>query len=379
LLKGVAQRLRSCLREGDTVARLGGDEFMVVLPAIAHAEDAARVGQRILDALSVPFNFEGHELHIGVSIGIALYPNDGKSAEALLKNADIAMYRAKEQGRNNYQFYTPALNDMAFERLTLENSLRRALERREFVVHYQPQVSLNTGQIVGMEALVRWRHPELGLVAPMKFIPVAEETGLIVPIGEWVLQMACAQNKAWQEAGFPPLRVTVNLSARFFRRKDLMETVARILKETGLDPDYLELELTEGTTMENAEATIRTLHELKEMGVHLSIDDFGTGYSSLSYLKRFPLATLKIDRLFVQDITTSSDGAVITLAIIAMAHSLGLKVIAEGVETEEQLAFLRAHRCDEMQGYLFSRPIPAEAFTQLLREGRRLTLKKPSE
>lgn len=379
MLKGVAQRLRSCLREGDTVARLGGDEFMVVLPAIAHAEDAARVGQRILDALSVPFNFEGHELHIGVSIGIALYPNDGKSAEALLKNADIAMYRAKEQGRNNYQFYTPALNDMAFERLTLENSLRRALERREFVVHYQPQVSLNTGQIVGMEALVRWRHPELGLVAPMKFIPVAEETGLIVPIGEWVLQMACAQNKAWQEAGFPPLRVTVNLSARFFRRKDLMETVARILKETGLDPDYLELELTEGTTMENAEATIRTLHELKEMGVHLSIDDFGTGYSSLSYLKRFPLATLKIDRLFVQDITTSSDGAVITLAIIAMAHSLGLKVIAEGVETEEQLAFLRAHRCDEMQGYLFSRPIPAEAFTQLLREGRRLTLKKPSE
>jgi len=374
LLQGVTQRLTSCLREGDTIARLGGDEFMFLLPGIAHAEDAAKVAQRILEVLNPSFHLEGHEFHITASIGIVLYPTDGEDTKTLLKNADVAMYRAKDRGRNTYQFYTPAMNAAALERLILENSLRRGLEREEFVVYYQPQVNLYTGQIVGAEALVRWQHPELGLVPPMKFIPLAEETGLIIPLGEWVLRTACAQNKAWQEAGFPPLRIAVNLSAHIFKHKDVVKTIVRILKETGLDPDYLDLELTEGAVMENAETTITMLRELKEMGMHISIDDFGTGYSSLSYLKRFPIDILKIDQSFVRDIITDPDDAAIARLIITMAHTLKLKVIAEGVETEEQLLFLRSHECDEMQGYYFSRPVPAEAFTQLLREGRRLTL-----
>jgi len=375
LLQGVAQRLVGCLREVDTVARLGGDEFMLLLPEITHVEDAAKIAQKILDALKPSFHFEGQELHITASIGIALYPNDGEDGNTLMKNADTAMYRAKEQGRNSYQFYTPIMNATAFERLVLENNLRRALEREEFVVYYQPQVSLTTGQIVGVEALIRWQHPELGLIPPVKFIPLAEETGLIMPIGEWALYTACAQNKTWQEANFPPLRMVVNLSPRLFKHKDLIKTIARILKETRLNPDYLELELTEGTIMENAEATVAIFHKLKGMGIHLSIDDFGTGYSSLSYLKRFPIDTLKIDRMFMQNIPTDPGDVAIATAIIAMAHSLGLKVIAEGVETEEQLTFLSSHRCDQIQGYFFSRPIPAEAVTRFLREGRRLPLK----
>lgn len=376
LLQGVAQRLTSCIRESDTVARLGGDEFMLLLPGIVQADDVVKVAQRILENLKSPFYFDGHELHISTSIGIVLYPNDGGDAKTLLKNADSAMYHAKEQGRNSYQFYTSTMNEKAFERLTLENNLRRALEREEFIVYYQPQVSLKTGQIVGMEALVRWQHPEWGLVAPIKFIPLSEETGLIIPLGEWVLHKACLQNKAWQDAGFLSLRVAVNLSTRFFKRKDLIEMVARILEETKLDPNYLELEVTEGAIMENVEITIKTLRELKEMGVSLSIDDFGTGYSSLSYLKRFPIDTLKIDRSFVQDIVKDPDGTAITTAIIAMGHSLKLKVIAEGVETEEQLAFLYSNQCDEIQGYLFSKPVPAKAFTQLLQEGRCLNIGK---
>jgi len=375
LLQGVAQRLTSCVREGDTVARLGGDEFMLLLPGIEHVEDVAKIVQRVLEVLKPSFNFDGQEFHITSSIGIALYPNDSEDAEALLKNADTALHRAKEQGRNNYQFYIPSMNATSFERLILENNLRRALERKEFVLYYQPQVSLLTKRIVGMEALLRWQHPELGLVPPRKFIPLAEETGLIGSLGEWVLQTACAQNKAWQEVGFPPLRVAVNLSAHLFRQQGLVETVARVLKETRLNPHYLELEVTEGTLMENAEATVSTLRKLKEMGVHLSIDDFGTGYSSLSYLRRFPIDTLKIDQSFVWDISSDPDDATIARLIIAMAHSLKLKVVAEGVETEEQLSFLRFHQCDELQGYLFSKPVPAEAFTQLLQEERRLLIR----
>jgi diguanylate cyclase (GGDEF)-like protein len=374
LLQEVAKRLRSCLREGDTVARLGGDEFMLLLPGITHGEDVAKVVRRILEVLKPPFNLDGHELHITSSMGISLYPSDGGDAETLIKNADAAMYRTKEQSRGTYQFYTPSMNAKAFERLILENDLRRALERQEFVVYYQPQVSLHTGQIVGVEALVRWQHPEKGLVPPMEFIPLAEETGLIIPLGDWVFRMACAQNQTWQKAGFSPLRVAVNLSARRFKQKGLIKDIVRILKETGLDPDYLELELTESHLMENVEATLSTLHELKAMGIHLSIDDFGTGYSSLSYLKRFPIDKLKIDRSFVLDISDNPDDAAIAVAIIAMAHSLKLKVTAEGVETKEQLEFLRAYQCDEMQGYYFSRPVPTEIMTQLLQEGRRLNL-----
>lgn len=376
LLQEVAKRLRSCLREGDTVARLGGDEFMLLLPGITHGEDVAKIARRILEVLKPPFNLEGRELHISSSLGISLYPSDGRNAETLIKNADAAMYRTKEQGRGTYQFYTPSMNAKAFERLILENDLRRALERQEFVVYYQPQVSLHTGQIVGVEALVRWQHPDRGIIPPMEFIPLAEETGLIVPLGDWVFRVACAQHRTWQEAGFPPLRIAVNLSAHRFKQKGLIRDVVRILQETGLDPGYLELELTESHLMENVESTISLLHELKALGIHLSIDDFGTGYSSLSYLKRFPIDTLKIDRSFVLDITHNPDDAAIALAIIAMAHSLGLKVTAEGVETKEQLEFLRAHQCDTMQGYYFSRPVPAEVITQLLQEKRGLKIEE---
>jgi len=373
LLQEVAQRLGGCLREGDTVARLGGDEFALLLPGINQVEEVSRVAYKILDTLNPSFNFEGHELHVTASMGISLYPNDSEDAQTLLKNADTAMYRAKAQGRNNYQFYTSTMNAKALERLMMENSLRHAMERQEFVLYYQPQININTEQIVGMEVLVRWQHPELGLISPAKFIPLAEETGFIIPLDEWVLRTACAQNKAWQEAGFPPLRMSVNLSTRHFKRKDFVETVARVLKETGLDPKCLELELTESIVMENAEAAIGTLHKLKEMGIYLSLDDFGTGYSSLSYLRRFPIDTLKIDQAFVRNISTDPDDAAIAILIIAMAHSLKLKVIAEGVETEEQLEFLRANRCDEMQGYYFSWPLSKDAFTQLLQNQKMVT------
>jgi EAL domain-containing protein (putative c-di-GMP-specific phosphodiesterase class I) len=346
---------------------------MLLLPGVEHAKGTIKIVQKILEAFKPSFNFNNQELHITPSIGIALYPDDGEDAQTLLKNADTALHRAKEQGRNNYQFYTSTMNATALERLNLESKLRYALERKEFVVYYQPQVSLKTGQIVGIEALVRWQHPDLGLIPPLKFIPLAEETGLSVPLGLWVLRTACAQNKAWQEAGYPPLKVAVNLSTRLFKQQNLIQQVAQVLQETGLDPDYLELELTEGIIMENIETAIITLKELKKMGVHLSVDDFGTGYSSLAYLKQFPIDTLKIDRSFVLDITTDPDDAMIALLIINMAHNLKLKVIAEGVETKEQLTFLRSYNCDEIQGYLFSRPVPAEELVKLLQERRTLT------
>jgi diguanylate cyclase (GGDEF)-like protein/PAS domain S-box-containing protein len=384
LLRAVAERLVNCIRKSDviarlstdelttTVARLGGDEFAILLTEIIQVQDAARVARRILDVLSQPFILDTQEVFITASIGITVYPFDGEDVDTLLKNADAAMYHAKDQGRNNYQFYTQSMNATSFEKLVLENNLRRALDRQQFLLYYQPQLDIRTREIVGVEALIRWQHPDMGLVSPAAFISLAEETGLIIPIGEWVLRIACAQNRAWQAAGLPSIRVTVNLSGSQFRQETLLGTIDQVLRDTGLDPHYLELELTESIIMKDAEATITMLYKLKSMGLRLSIDDFGTGYSSLSYLKRFPLDTLKVDRSFVRNVTTDPDDAAITTAIIAMAHSLNLKVIAEGVETEKQLAFLSKQKCDEMQGYLFSPPVPAAVLTQLLQSGKHL-------
>jgi diguanylate cyclase (GGDEF)-like protein len=370
LLQGVAERLASCLEEGDTLARLGGDEFVILLPRLQRADKAVKVAQQVLEVLKPVFVFNEHELHITTSLGISLYPYDGTDVDTLLKNADTALYRAKEQGRNNYQLYTPAMNARAFERLAMENSLRKALERQQFLLHYQPQVEMPSGKVCGMEALVRWQHPDLGVVYPAEFIALAEETGLIVPLGEWVMRAACAQTQAWHKAGFPQLSVAVNLSARQFLHQGLVETIARVLKETGLDPRTLELEITESIAMQNADFTNVVLRHLKDMGVSLAMDDFGTGYSSLSYLKKFPIDVLKIDQSFVRDLTTDANDAAIANAIIVLAHSLKLKVIAEGVETPEQEAFLRSRGCDKLQGYLFNRPLSVPQFEQLLFQGR---------
>jgi diguanylate cyclase (GGDEF)-like protein len=371
LLKIVAEQLKSLVREGDFLARVGGDEFTALLD-IAGIEDAVAVAERILKSFQETRALGGHEFRVTASIGITVYPGDGGNAETLLRNADIAMHRAKEEGKNTYAIYTPAMNTQIAERVALERDLRRALEREEFVVYYQPQVEIEGGQIVGMEALVRWQHPERGLVAPTEFISVAEETGLIVPVGEWVLRVTCIENRAWQEADLPQLRAAVNLSARQFQRRDIVETVTRVLEETGLGPQWLQLEITEGTVIEDVDFAIKTLRELKEMGIQIAIDDFGTGHSALSYLRLFPIDVVKIDRSFVRDLTLDPDDAAIATSIIAMAHSLKLEVIAEGVETEEQLAFLQRERCDQMQGYLFSKPVPSEEFETMLRQAKRL-------
>ena len=366
-LKEVSKRLLGCVRASDTVGRLGGDEFVALLeeipPQPAHV---TVVAERILAAIARPYMFDAQEFHLSASIGISTYPADSENAQSLLKNADIAMYRAKEQGKNNYQYYSAQMNVHSRERLALETDLRHALEHKEFVLHYQPKIDIVSGQITGMEALLRWQHPTKGLIPPMQFIPLAEETGLIVPIGEWVLRTACAQNKACQELGLPPLRIAVNLSARQFVHENLLQEVSRVLGETALDPAALELEITESMMMQDPVHAVKLLTELKALGVYLSIDDFGTGYSSLGYLKRFPIDSLKIDRSFVQDLPRDADDAAITQAILAMAHSLKIRVIAEGVETVEQLRFLRDHGCDEMQGYYFSKPVPAHEFVQLM-------------
>lgn len=370
LLKAVSERLSATVREGDTVARLGDDMFGLILDDLAQPADSFRVSQKILDTLGEPFELKGQEIFVSASIGIAISPNDGNEIDLLMKHADTAMYRAKEQGGNNYQLYAPAMNQHATKRLALENNLRHALERGEFLLHYQSKVDLTTGQIVGMEALVRWKSPEIGMVSPAEFIPLAEETGLIVPMGEWILRTACAQNKAWQQKSLPFVRMGVNLSVRQLQRQNLIGTIAHVLNETGLDPNYLELELTESIIMKSNESTMAELRELNLGGIEISIDDFGTGYSSLSYLKRLPIDTLKIDKSFVQEVTTDPDDAAIVAAIITMAHTLKLKVVAEAVETVEQLAFLRELKCDQMQGYLFSKPLPAEEITRLLLEGK---------
>jgi len=372
VLRAVGERLVSVLRRSDTVARLGGDDFLLLLPGVDGAESAAKVAQKLLDAFARPLVIDDQELHVAASIGITLYPHDGEDAETLIRNADTALYRAKEHGRGGYQFYTTDMNATAFERLVLETQLRRALERAELVVHYQPQVRLEDGAIVGVEALVRWFHADLGLIAPNEFIPLAEETGLILELGNFVLRTACAQVRAWHEAGFPGLRLAVNLSGRQFEQEDLVRSIARVLEDAGFDPADLELELTESSIMRNPEQAIAKLEALDRLGIRLAIDDFGTGYSSLLHLKRFPIKALKIDQSFIQDITTDPDDAAIAQAIIALAESLRLKVIAEGVETRGQLELLRRYRCDQMQGYLFSRPLPASELFELLKSGARL-------
>ena len=370
LLRRVAERVQGCVREGDTLARLGGDEFTILISEIGRGEDAAKIAQKIQETIRLPFVLDQRELFVTTSIGVALYPTDGQDAETLVRNADTAMYRAKDQGRDNTQLYTPAMNAKALERLALEGRLRQALHYEELVVYYQPLVDLSTGMIRGAEALLRWQHPELGLILPGEFIPLAEMSGLIVPIGRWVLQTACAQMRVWQQLGYHDLAIAVNLSSRQFQQTDLVRQVAEALERSSIAPRCLDLEITESNAMQNAELSIGALKDLKNLGVSLSMDDFGTGYSSLNYLKRFPIDRIKIDQSFVRDVTDDPDDAAIASAVIAMAHSLKLTVVAEGVETEEQLSFLRLKNCDEMQGYLVSRPVPAPDFEKLLKKNR---------
>ena len=367
LLKQVGERLQKYVREQDTVARAGGDEFVFALTNPGHISRAAVAAERIRRAVAGEFEVQGHVLNVTCSIGISLFPYHGEDGETLIKNAAAAMHCAKENGRNNFRFFTRKLNARAVERLALENSLRVALEKRELFLVYQPQVEIATGRITGGEALLRWRHPKLGLVAPGKFIPVAEDSGLIVPIGEWVLKTACAQARHWQELGLPALPIAVNVSAVQLRQERFLPVIRRVLDETGLAPQYLELEITEGVLLSNAGKTLAMLQQLANMGLPLSIDDFGTGYSSLSYLKDLPVCKLKIDRSFIRAMTVNPRDAAITAAVISMANSLNLKVIAEGVENEEQMSFLRAHHCDEIQGYYFSKPLEADDFAKKLR------------
>lgn len=364
LLRAMAERLKSSVRESDTVARLGGDEFVLLINGQGDPEAVAVVLERMLSDISQPWTIAQGDFNVTCSIGVALYPDDGESADTLLKHADSAMYRAKEKGRNNFQFFTAELNALITQRLELENKLRRALEREQFTLHYQPRIDMQTRRIVGAEALIRWQVADHEIVPPAKFIPIAEEIGLIAPIGKWVLRTACEQNKAWQDAGFEPFVVSVNVSARQFRQDSFVQVVAEVLQETGLEARYLEIELTESAVMHDAEQFIAMLGELNDLGVQISLDDFGTGYSSLSYLKRLPVDRLKVDRSFVQDIATDADDATIVRTIIALGHNLGLKVVAEGVETEQQLEFLRTNHCDELQGYYFAMPMPVAEFAR---------------
>ena len=370
ILRQVAKRVTDVLPRRSTIARFGGDEFVVMMRECTMPADAAQAAQQVLNVIAQPMQLLGNDYHVTASLGISAYPVDGQNAQTLLKNADNAMSRAKEMGKNNFQFYSSEMNQSSFERLVLERLLRRALEQHEFDLYYQPKVNLRTGQVTGMEALLRWMQPGMGMISPVKFIPLAEETGLILPIGTWALRTACTQIKAWSRMGEAPLRVAVNLSPRQFAQDDLYATVVEVLNDTGLDPTLLELEITESLMMNNPDHAATVLRNLKNIGIRLAIDDFGTGYSSLSYLKRFPIDHVKIDRSFIKDIPGNADDVSITNAIIAMAHNLRLQVIAEGVETREQAGFLMQHQCEEAQGFLFGRPMPAEEFERNWVTGR---------
>jgi diguanylate cyclase (GGDEF)-like protein len=369
LLKQVAARLNKCRRKSDILARLGGDEFLMALSGIKHVQDAARVAQKIVASVARSYRSGGHMLNTSCSIGISIYPEDGRDVQTLMRNADMAMYHAKERGRNHYEFFSRELDARAVERLTIGNALRQALRRGRLVLHYQPYIDLASGQITGVETLLRWRHPRFGLLLPARFIPLAEENGMIVPIGHWVLRTACVQMRDWRAQGIKRLRVAVNLSARQFRQPDLLQQVASALSETSVPADALELEITETMAMQDPERTKKLLLELRSMGIGLTIDDFGTGYSSLSYLKRFPIRSLKIDHSFVDGIPDDTNDVAITKAMIALAHNLGLIVVAEGVETEAQHAFLANAGCDQGQGFWFGRPAPACRIEALLRQG----------
>jgi predicted signal transduction protein with EAL and GGDEF domain len=366
------RRLHACVRSADIVARLGGDEFAIVLSNLAKADDAGLVAQKVVTTLARAFDLEGQEVYVSASVGVCIYPDNGTGVDVLLKNADTAMYRAKERGRNTFQFYLPQMNERALARLEMETQLRGALDRNEFVLHFQPKANLASGEICGFEALLRWQHPRRGLVPPLEFIWILEDTGLIVPVGEWVVRTVCEQLVRWRAEGVALRPIAVNLSARQFNQKDLDAVIGGILQATGIDPRLLEFELTESMLMSDPEAAVITLQNLKDYGVRLSIDDFGTGFSSLSHLKRFPIDALKIDRTFVRDVTTDVDDATIAVTIISLAHNLKLTVVAEGVETEAQLNFLKAHGCDEIQGFYFARPLPIADCTRALNEGRRL-------
>jgi diguanylate cyclase (GGDEF)-like protein len=365
LLQEVANRLRGALRESDIVARLGGDEFVVLVEGWFEAADLSAIGEKILQAVSRPILLDGQEYELTTSIGISTYPQHGTNGQDLLRHADVAMYRAKDLGKNNFQFYAELMDFNSVDHLRMESALRRALARDEFRLHYQPIINLATGYLVGMEALIRWQHPVDGLLPPNDFISIAEESGLIVPIGEWVLRTACAQNRFWLDKGYGPIRVSVNLSARQFQ-PNLIGIVTRVLEETGLPAQLLELEITESMVMQNPDQAVRLLNELRDMGIALSIDDFGTGYSSLTYLKRFPIDSLKIDRSFISELPVDSDSAAIVRAIIQLAHSLEIHVVGEGVETQEQAGFLSEHSCDRVQGFHYSKPMPPNDFQQLI-------------
>jgi len=369
LLQAVALRLGSCVRESDTVGRQGGDEFVVVLSELDAAEYAGISAAKLLAALTMPYHIGPHDLHVPVSIGVSIYPDDAQDAETLINHADTAMYHAKEAGRNNYQFFKREMNIRATERQFIEASLRVALERNEFSLHYQPKIDLSTGAITGVEALLRWKHPERGFIPPAQFVPIAEDTGLILPIGKWVLREACRQSREWLDAGFAPMPMAVNISAAEFRSKEFVENVRTSLEESKLDPQGLELELTESVLMKHAESTVSMLNSLKDIGVQLTVDDFGTGYSSLSYLRQFPVDSLKVDQSFVHEISAHKDDAAIVSAVISMGNSLKKRVIAEGVETREQLDFLTAEGCEQAQGYYFNRPMAADQFAKLLEAG----------
>ena len=366
LLKEVAQRLKSSIRESDRAARLGGDEFNILLSDITYPEEAVIIVRKILENCNATYTISGHELNITFSIGISIYPDDGQHVEDLMRNADMAMYNAKERGRNTFRFYDPSLNVRTLDRALLERSLRRSIERGELLIHYQPQVAIATGQITCVEALVRWQHPTMGLLTPASFLPLAEESGLILSIDSWMLRSVCAQNKAWQQAGLPPVCVSVNLSAKQFRQPDLAETVSEVLTEFDLNPRYLDLEITENTAMYDIESSKANLVRLADIGVVFSIDDFGTGYTSLGWFKKLPVQKLKIDKSLIKDIGEESGNRAIISAIIALAHTLKLKVVAEGVENEGEAAFLRSSGCDEMQGFVFSKALPAEEVTTFI-------------